>query len=140
MSTPISERWDPAVGGGRTPDAFLSSGDDLYWAEPRAVWVLRRSPPPGGEADRLVLAIDPPARGPSGEARVVVAVPRHPDEELGTSAPVHVHVLVPRDPTADDPTLDADALEHAAWGTLYASWDEARARHESTLEADEATR
>jgi hypothetical protein len=72
---------------------------------------------------------------------VVVAAPRHPDERLGVGQPVHVHVLVPYDPAEiDGSTIDPERLEHAAWGALYATAEEARERYESLRAADEATR
>lgn len=129
------------MGRGRLPDAFLSSGDDLAWAEPRAAWVRRRVAAKGGTGEWLVLDVDPPAPGARGPTGVVVAAPRHPDERLGAGAPVHVHLLVPRDPAAiGDSTIDAEQLEHAAWGALYGTAEEASERYESLREADEATR
>jgi hypothetical protein len=103
--------------------------------------VRRRAAAPGGRGEWLVLDVDPPAPGARGPTGVVVAAPRHPDEQLGTGAPVHVHILVPRDPDAvDGSTIDADRLEHAAWGALYGTAEEAAERYESLREADEATR
>jgi hypothetical protein len=120
---------------------FLSSGDDLSWAESRAAWVRRRVPAPSGNGEWLVLDVDPPAPGLGPPISVVVAAPRHPDERLGAGEPVHVHLLVPRDPAAiDGSTIDPERLEHAAWGVLYGTAEEARERYESLREADEATR
>jgi hypothetical protein len=96
---------------------------------------------PGEAGDWLVLDVDPPAPGARGPTGVVVVAPRHPDERLGAGAPVHVHVLVPRDAAAiGDSTIDAERLEHEAWGTLYGTAEEAGARFESLREADDATR
>jgi hypothetical protein len=141
VSILISESAAEAVGGGRAPDAFLSSDDDLYWAEPRAVWVRRQVPAPGGGGDWLVLEIDPPVLGPAGETDILVAVPRHAGERLGTGTPVHVHVLLPYDSAAiDRPSLDSGDFKHAAWATLHPSWGEANAEYESSRKSDEATR
>jgi hypothetical protein len=98
-------------------------------------------PAPSGNGDWLVLDVDPPAPGLGPPIVVVVAAPRHPDERLGAGEPVHVHLLVPRDPTAiDGSTIDVARFEHVAWGGLYASAEEAREQYESSLRADEATR
>jgi hypothetical protein len=71
---------------------------------------------------------------------VVVAAPRHPDEALGDPA-FHVHILVPRDPAAiGDSTIDAEQLNHVAWGALYTTEREARECYEGLRKADEATR
>jgi hypothetical protein len=96
---------------------------------------------PEGRGEWLVLDIDPPAPGPSGATDVVVVAPRHPDERLGAGTPLHVHILVPLDATAiEGPTLDPDRFEHAAWGALYGTAEEASERFDSLREADEATR
>jgi hypothetical protein len=96
--------------------------------------------PRGGTAEWLVLDLDPPVPWRLGEVEVVVAAPRHLDEALGET-PVHVHILVPRDPAAvGDSTIDAEQLDHVAWGTLYATEQEGRERYESLLRAHEATR
>jgi hypothetical protein len=103
--------------------------------------VRRRVQAPGGDGEWLVLDVDPPAPGLGPPIIVLVAAPRHPDERLGVAEPVHVHVLVPRDPAAiDGSTLDAKRFEHVAWGALYDTAEAARERYESLRAADEATR
>jgi hypothetical protein len=103
--------------------------------------VRRRVPAPGGNGEWLVLDVDPPAPGLGPPIVVLVAAPRHPDERLGAGEPVHVHLLVPRDPAAiEGSTIDPERLEHVAWGALYGTADAARERYESLREADEATR
>jgi hypothetical protein len=96
---------------------------------------------PSGDGEWLVLDVDPPAPGLGPPIAVVVAAPRHPDERLGVGEPVHVHLLVPRDAAAiDGSTIDAERFEHAAWGSLYPTAEEAREQYERLREADEATR
>jgi hypothetical protein len=103
--------------------------------------VRRRVAAPEGSGEWLVLDVDPTAPGASGLTDVIVVAPRHPDERLGTGAPVHVHILVPRDAAAiEGPRLDPDRFEHAAWGALYDTAEEAWERFESVREADQATR
>jgi hypothetical protein len=103
--------------------------------------VRRRVVAPEGNGEWLVLDVDPPAPGTFGVTDVVVVAPRHPDERLGAGAPVHVHILVPRDAAAiEGPRLEPDRFEHVAWGALYGTAEEASERFESLREADQATR
>jgi hypothetical protein len=137
VSIPSSEH---AGTTGRLPDGYLSSGDDLYWAQPRAIWIQERLPPANDHSDRIVVAVEPPVHGSGGDTSVIVVAPRHPDEPPEASRPAHVHLLVPTKPDWAAATSGPDDLEHAGWGTIYATRAEADAEYEQMREANDATR
>ncbi|MCA1698355.1 MAG: hypothetical protein LC790_05390, partial [Actinobacteria bacterium] len=45
------------------PLCFLTSGEEVFWSQPRACWLLGRGRGPKLAREHLALAIDPPAVG-----------------------------------------------------------------------------
>ena len=124
--------YDADVFGGQRPVCFLTSGEEVFWSQPRACWVLGRARGPDPERDLLILTIDPPAIGQrfgrGGEdIGTLVVTPTARGQKLGDldSLPVDVHLLLLRTPWARRPVLGRDELELVGRGKLVQSWGQA---------------
>ena len=100
MSTPTSE----------DPTCWLTSGEEPFWAEPRAARRLGVAAGPDPHRTLLVLRIDPPAIGQGfglgGEdVDEIVVTPVDPRDSVDPlRMPVDVHLLLPARPWSPDVT------------------------------------
>lgn len=135
MSTPTSEqRWDPLAGDLAEPTCFLTSGEEVFWSQPRAAWRLGVAAGPDPQRSLLVLRIDPPAIGQrfglGGEdvREVVVTAVTRRDSVDPLRLPVDVHLLLPRRPWAPEVDRLGEAdLWLVSRGKLVSTWSEAEA-------------
>lgn len=135
MSTrPSEQRWDPLAGDLAEPDCFLTSGEEVFWSQPRAAWRLGVAAGPDPHRSLLVLRIDPPAIGQrfglGGEdVREIVVTPvTRRDSVDPLRPPVDVHLLLPRRPwTPDVDRLGEADLSLVGRGKLVSTWAEAEA-------------
>ena len=94
MSTPTSE----------APACWLTSGEEPFWAEPRAAWRLGVAAGPDPHRALLVLRIDPPAIGQGfglggRDVDEIVVTPVSPSDSVDPlRLPVDVHLLLPARP------------------------------------------
>jgi hypothetical protein len=86
---------------GGEPQFWLTSGEEVFWSEPRACRVLGATSVDGPPREVLVIAIEPPAIGQAfglgGEDVEVLAVsPAHADKSLSPrpELPMDVHILL----------------------------------------------
>jgi hypothetical protein len=137
VSTPTSEsegRWDPLAGDLADPTCFLTSGEEVFWAQPRAAWRLGVAAGPDPHRSLLVLRIDPPAIGQrfglGGEdVSEVVVTPVSPRDSVDPlRLPVDVHLLLPRRPwTPDVERLGEADLSLVGRAKLVSTWSQAEA-------------
>jgi hypothetical protein len=135
VSTPTSERrWDPLAGDLAEPTCFLTSGEDVFWSQPRAAWRLGVAAGPDPHRSLLVLRIDPPAIGQGfglgGEdVREVVVTPVTPRDSVDPlRLPVDVHLLLPRRPwSPGTERLEREDLRLVSRARLVSTWSQAQA-------------
>jgi hypothetical protein len=136
VSTPTSDP-DPPV-------CFLTSGDDVFWSEPRACRPLGATTVSGPERSILALQVDPPAIGQrfgrGGDDIGVLAVsPAHEGDSVDPlgELPVEVHLLLPEQPCRGETAeLRRENLRHVGRGTLVATREEAEAKDASLQRAN----
>jgi hypothetical protein len=137
VSTPTSEsegRWDPLAGDLEDPACFLTSGEEVFWSQPRAAWRLGVAAGPDPQRALLVLRIDPPAIGqPFGlggdDVREIVVTPVTPRDSVDPlRLPVDVNLLLLRRPwTPELERLDRADLWLVSRGKLVSTWSQAEA-------------
>jgi hypothetical protein len=115
------------------PLCWLSSGEDVFWSEPRACHRLATLEGPGGRGV-LVLRIEPPAIGQrfgTGEDIDVVAVaPAQTGLSVAPLSPLpfDVHILLFQDGwTPARRSVSRDELRHVSRGRLMPSRSAAEA-------------
>ncbi len=139
MATPTSEPTgdDPSRDA---PDAYLTSGEEVFWSEPREARQLQ--PFDGSEPRGLLgLRLDPPAIGQSfglggRNIDLVVVTPVDPRQSVrdGLPAlPLDVHLLLPPEEWDPGRPPDPAALRLIGRGKLVASLGAARATDASMI-------
>ena len=136
MSTPTSDNG--------APRCYLTSGEDVFWSEPRACQPLGATTVASPERQVLVIRIAPPAIGQrfglGGDDIEVIAVsPAHEGgtvEPLG-ELPLDVHLLLLEQPWGGDPSaLRREHLRNVARGRLVATREEAESTDASLQRAN----
>jgi hypothetical protein len=114
------------------PTCWLTSGEEVFWSQPRAAWRLGVAAGPDPHRALLVLRIDPPAIGQrfglGGEdVHEVVVTPVTPRDSVDPlRLPVDVHLLLPRRPwTADVDRFASEDLWLVSRGRLVATRSQA---------------
>lgn len=136
MSTPTSDNRSTGeeLEGGE-PQFWLTSGEEVFWSEPRACRVLGVTSVDAPPREVLVIAIEPPAIGQAfglgGEDVEVLAVsPAHAGKSLTPrpELPMDVHLLLVDEPwDGDADALTRDDLRLVGRGRLVSDREQAGA-------------
>jgi hypothetical protein len=118
------------------PACWLTSGEEPFWAEPRAAWRLGVAEGPDPHRALLALRIDPPAIGQGfglgGEdiEQIVVTPVSRSDSVDPLRLPVEVHLLLPREPWSPGvERLGRDDLRLVSRARLVSTRSQAAAVH-----------
>jgi hypothetical protein len=130
---PVTTTRISAIVAPTEPLCWLSSGEDVFWSEPRACYRLASLEGPNGR-DVLVLRIYPPAIGQAfgcgQDIEVIAVTPAHTGLSVEPLSPLpfDVHVLLFHDRwTADRRSVSPEDLRHVSRGKLMPSRSAAEA-------------
>src|SRR2546423_1613903 len=119
----------------------MTSGDDVFWSQPRACFPLGLADGPDPARAILMVRLDPPAVGQRfgrvSDIDTVGLTPRHAGDNVPPAAfPMEVHILLLERPWGDGAAIGPDDARVIGWGTLVATYGDARATDVSMQDAN----
>jgi hypothetical protein len=122
---------------GTAPDFYMGSWESYVLGNPRQCWRVKRLTTPRRRDDLLLITVDPAVPGEpyalANDMDYVIVACHNVDDSLFPistfpAAPLPVYVARPLVDWRDRTNLNGDELTVFAWGELYPSEAEARAK------------